>query len=479
MHTRPLHPLIIVHPGGSVSLIQRVREFYNDPEYFPNIFKIAIPIIIQQAAFALLNLLGVMFVGQKGEVSVAAVGFAGQIAFLLNLVHFGIISGAAMFTAQFWGRQDLPNLRRVLGLCLILALSASFVFFALAQFLPSQILHIYTKDEAVIALGVDYIRVFSWTFLFFAVTFSYSLVMRSTGDVKTPTIISVTALLLSTALSYGLIFGKFGLPEMGIQGAAVAAVTARVLECVTLIVVTYARKSPVAASLRELTDFDRVFIGKVIKPLLPVMLNELFWALGITTYNIIYGRMGTESFAAMSIVGTIEQVAFVIFIGISNATSVFVGNRIGAGKEDEAFLYAGRSLGLGFIGGLLVGVLLQFAKAPILSFYNVSPEVIENSGYVINVITFFLWVRVNNMTIVVGILRAGGDTRFSLFLDGIIIWLVGVPMAYFGANVLGLPVYFVYLCAMSEEAAKWLLGILRYRSRKWIHNLAEQVEAVV
>jgi putative MATE family efflux protein len=458
-----------------VTIIARVREYYNDPEYFPNIRKIAIPIIIQQFAFSLLNMLAVVFVGQKGEVSVAAVGLAGQLAFLLNLVHFGIISGAAMFTAQFWGRQDIPNLRRVLGLCLMLAVSASLIFFTLAQFLPTQILSIYSKDPEVIALGAAYIRVFSWTYLFFAITFSYALVMRSTGDVRTPTTVSVSALVLSTFLSYALIFGKFGLPELGIQGAAVAAVIARALECLTLISITYAMKSPVAASLRELTDFDRAFLAKVIKPMLPVILNELFWSLGITTYNVIYGRMGTESFAAMNIVSTLEQIAFVVFIGISNATSVLVGNRIGAGKEDEAYIYAGRSIGLGIIGGILIGSLLQLVKGPVLSLYNVSPEVIANAGNVINIITFFLLVRVNNMTIVVGILRAGGDTRFSMFIDGIIIWLVGVPMAYLGANVWHLPVHLVYLCAMSEEATKWVLGINRYFSRKWIHNLAAQV----
>lgn len=459
-------------------MIQRILAFYNDPEYFREVQKIAIPIIIQQLMFSGLNMLGVVFVGQKGDEAVAAVGLAGQVAFLLNLVHFGIVSGAAMFTAQFWGRQDVPNLRRVLGLCLILAISASLIFFALAQFLPFQILGIYSKDAAVIQLGADYMRTFSWTFLFFAVTFSYVLVMRSIGDVKTPTTINVIALTMSTLLSYSLIFGKFGLPEVGVRGAAISAVVARAFECVTLVSITYWRKSPVAASLRELADFDVAFVSKVIKPMLPVILNELFWSLGITTYNIIYGRMGTTSFAAMNIVSTIEQVAFVLFIGISNATSVLVGNRIGAGKEDEAFVYAGRSLGLGILGGMLIGVLLQWVKGPILSLYNVSPEVIGNVGHIINVVTFFLWIRVNNMTIVVGILRAGGDTRFSLFLDGIIIWLVGVPMAYLAAFVFHLPVYFVYLFAMSEEATKWLLGVSRYRSRKWINNLAAQVEGV-
>lgn len=459
-------------------MLSKLIDFYNDREYFNNMFKIAIPIIVQQLAFAALNMLGIVFVSQKGESSVAAVGLAGQLAFLLNLVHFGIISGAAMFTAQFWGRQDIPNLRRVLGLCLILALSASLIFFMISQLLPEAILRIYSKDEAVIALGTDYIRIFSWTFLFFAITFSYALVMRSTGDVKTPTFVGVSALLISTFLSYALIFGKFGLPELGITGAAVAAVIARSIECVALITVIYIRKSPVAASLRELFDFDIAFIRRVIRPMLPVIINELFWSLGITTYNIIYGRMGTDAIATINIVGSIEQVAFVVFIGIANATSVLVGNRIGAGNEREAFIYAGRSLGLGIAGGIMMGVLLQALKLPILSLYNVSPDVIQNAGYVINVVCAFLWIRVNNMTIVVGILRAGGDTKFSMFLDGFIIWLVGVPLAALGAFVFHLPVYFVYLCAMSEEFTKWVLGLYRFRSRKWINNLANRVNGM-
>ena len=461
-----------------MSVFRNVIEFYRDPDYFSNLRKIAIPIIFQQLTFSGLNMLGVIFIGQKGDASVAAVGLAGQIAFLLNLVHFGIISGAAMFTAQFWGKRDIPNLRRVLGLCLILAISASLIFFGLSQLFPSQILQIYSKDPAVIALGTNYIRTFSWTFLFFGVTFSYALVMRSTGNVKVPTTVSVGALLISTFLSYSLIFGKFGLPELGIQGAAVAAVIARFLECVTLLTVTYAGKLPVAASLRELTGFDRAFLRRVIKPMLPVILNELFWSLGITTYNIIYGRMGTQSYAAINIVSTIEQLGFVIFIGISNATSVLVGNRIGAGREEEAYRYAGRSLGLGILGGWLLGLLLQLVKGPVLSLYHVSPEVIRDAGNLINVVSLFLWIRVNNMTTVVGILRAGGDTRFSLFLDGIIIWIVGVPMAYVGAFLFDFPVYLVYLCAMSEEATKWVLGINRYFSRKWINNLTVQMEGL-
>ena len=457
----------------NVALMNQILALYRDREYFENIRRIAVPIIVQQFVFAALNMLGVVFVGQKGDTAVAAVGLAGQIGFLVNLVHFGIISGAAMFTAQFWGKQDIPNLRRVLGLCLIFAISASAVFFAISQFFPQWFLEIYSKDRAVVALGTEYVRTYSWTFLFMAISASYIFVMRSTGNVKTPTYISVLALLVNTFLSYSLIFGKFGLPELGIRGAAVAAVIARALECGILLVVVYSYKLPVAASLQELTDFDFAFIGKVIKPMLPVMLNELFWSLGITTYNVIYGRMGTESIAAINIVSPIEQMAFVLFIGLANATSVLVGNRIGAGKEEEAYLYGGRSIGLGIAGGLVMGIILQFVKVPILALFHVSPEAARNASHIVNIVCLFLWIRINNMTIVVGILRAGGDTRFSLFLDGVIIWLVGVPLAALGAFVFHLPVYFVYLCAMSEELTKWALGLYRYRTRKWINNLTQ------
>lgn len=452
--------------------IQRLLDFYNERSYFDNLRRIALPIIAQQFILSALNMVGVMLIGQKGETAVAAVGLANQVFFLLNLVHFGIISGAAMFTAQFWGKRDLPHLHRVLGLCLILAISASLIFLALGEFFPDRILGLYTRDAAVIALGAGYLRIFAWTFVFFAVTFSYALVLRSIGDVTTPTTVSVIALGLNTLLSYGLIFGKFGLPELGVKGAATAALIARALECISLLAIIYRRRSPVAAPPAALFQFDLPFLRRILKPVLPVMLNELFWALGITTYSAIYAHIGTDSIAAMNIVATMDQLALVLFQGVASATAVLVGNRIGSGDHEEAFRYAGRSLGLGVLAGLLVGALLNLGKAPILALYNVSPAVIQDASRVVTIVSLFLWIRFNNMTIVVGILRAGGDTRFSLVLDGLIIWIVGVPLAAVAALVFHLPVYGVYLCAMSEETVKWILGLRRYWSRRWIHDLA-------
>lgn len=455
--------------------IRRVAAFYRDREYFSQLFKLVLPIALQNLITSSLNMVSTMMIGQNGETAVAAVGLAGQTFFLLNLVLFGLGSGSAMFTAQLWGKKDVVNIRRVLGLCLMLALAAAGVFFILAEFFPTVVLGIYSEDPNVIALGSQYLRIYAWAYFFFAVSFSFALILRSTGEVKTPVTVSVLALILNVALAYGLIFGHFGLPKMGVIGAAAAGLIARAVECVAMVATTYIRKSPIAASLRELTSLDASFLASIFKPVLPVILNELFWSLGITAYNAIYAHISTDSIASINIMATIDQMALVLFFAVTSGTSVLVGNRIGAGEADAAYTYAARSLGLTMAAGILAGALAFWASDFVFALYKVSPHVIEDARRILMVSCSFLWLRSMNATLIVAIFRAGGDTRFALFLDGIIIWILGVPMAAFAAFVLDLPVYWVYLFVMSEEVTKWTLGMRRFFTRKWINNLAQTV----
>jgi putative MATE family efflux protein len=458
-----------------LSPFQRLVDFYRDREYFRQMSQIGLPIIFQQFIFSLLNMVSVLLIGQKGETAMAAVGLANQVFFLYSLILYGIASGAAIFTAQLWGKQDIPSLRKVLGLCLTLSLAVAIIFLALAQLFPRQILELFSKDTQVVALGSAYLRLFSGSFIFYAITFSYALVLRSTGEVKMPMAVNVTSLCLNILLAYGLIFGKLGLPAMGMVGAAIAVLTSRIVECVALLVVTYASHSPVAARLHELARFDPRFIITVLKPVLPVALNELLWAGGITVYSAVYARISTASIAAMNIVGTVDNLALTLFIGITNATTVLVGNRIGAGEDEEAYRYALRSNGLSAILALLVGGLILILRHPILSLYKVSPEVIQDAYRVLLILALFLFVRAQNLTLIIGAFRSGGDTRYALFLDGVIIWIFAVPLVCLGCLVFHLPVYWVYLLAMSEELTKYLLSLPRFFSRKWIHDLARSV----
>ena len=449
--------------------------FFTDREYFRQVFHFALPIALQNLVTASLNMVGVVMIGQLGEVPVAAVGLANQIFFLLQLVLFGITSGAAIFTAQLWGKQDLPNIRKVISLGLLLVGAASLFFFSLAVFRPELVLGIYSKDPAVVALGSEYLHIFGAAYLFFGVTMTFGVMLRSTGDVKTPMTISILALAFNTVLSYVLIFGKLGIPALGVRGAAYAALASRVLESTIMLMVVYRYRSSLAPRLKDFLGLSLAFVGRVFKPILPVILNETFWSLGITAYYAIYARIGTDALAAMNIVSTIENMALVLTFGLAHATAILVGNHIGSGDKERAYQYAGRSLAMTMLIGLFIGSLVMVLSPYILELYKVGPVVIEMAQRVLNILALFLWVRACNAVIVVGILRSGGDTRFSFFLDGVIIWVVGVPMAMLGAFVLDLPVYWVYLMIMSEEVLKWTLGMRRYFSRKWINDLAQTV----
>lgn len=451
-------------------------EFFNDREYYSRLFRIALPIALQSFVMNSLNTVGVLLIGQLGETAVAGVGLANQVFFLLQLSLFGVASGSSMFTAQLWGRRDIPNIRRVLGLALLLGGAVSLFFFILALGFPQTVLGIYSRDPAVIALGSQYLRIFGLCFPFFAVTACYAAVLRSTGDVRTPLIVSLGALSLNAVFSYLLIFGKLGLPALGVTGAAVSGMAARLLECGVLLALVYRRRSPLAARLNEIFNLDRAFAARVLRPVLPVAFNELFWSLGITTYSAVYARIGTEAIAAMNIANSIDSLALPTFIGIANACAILVGNLIGAGEEALARRYAARSLALAAGAAVLIGALIYLASPAILAYYKVSPQVIASAQSVLVVISSLLWVRMCNLMLIVGIFRSGGDTRFAFVLDAGTVWVLGVPMALLGAFVFHLPVWGVYLMVMCDEAAKWVVGMRRFFSNKWVHNLATQVQ---
>lgn len=455
-----------------------LANFYRDRDYFRQLVKLAIPIAIQQFVTASLNLVALILIGQLGENSVASVGLANQVWFLLNLLIFGVVSGTAIFIAQLWGKQDITNIRRVVGISVKISIIGAIIFWIIAIFFPQGILGIYTSDPVVIEIGSQYLRIYGWSYLFYAMTSVFSAASRSTGNVKLPLVISTSALILDVLMTFPFIFGwKFiGLPAMGVRGAAIAGLISRVLECTVILIFIYRdRVNPVAATIKDILQLDLTFVSKVMKPVLPVILNEVLWSLGTTTYSIIYAHVGTMAIAAVNINITIEQMAFVVFQGIGTATAIMVGNQIGKGDRDKAFVYAGRSLSIQVCGAVLIGLAVHFLAGSILGFYKVDIEVINNARILINILSMGLWLKACNQVIIIGILRSGGDTKYSMVLDGLIIWFVGVPCSAAGAFIFGLPIYLVYALTFSEEIVKLSLGLRRYFSRKWINDMTQRV----
>jgi putative MATE family efflux protein len=458
--------------------IRRVLDFYHDRFFLLQLYHLAAPIALQNLLTASLGMVASVMVGQLGDAAIASVGLAGQVFFLLNLILFGIGSGSAMFTAQLWGNKDIVSLRKVLGLCLAMGFAIATLFLVSCELFPARIIGIFTVDPQVIALGSEYLRIYAVAFLFFSITIGFASVLRSVGEVKLPMLVTVSALALNIALNYVLIFGALGFPRLGIRGAAISAVIARVAECLALVLITYWKKYPVAAKINELLGFNLSFFAKIFKPVFPVILNELMWSLAVTAYSVVYARIGTPSIAAMNIVATVDNLALVPFMGLSSGIAIIAGHKIGAGETESAFRDIGRTLGLAAAIALLVSGFVLSIKGPVIGLYKITPDVALYANRAVIILAAWVIVRSQNMILVVGMMRSGGDTRYSLFLDGVIIWILGVPMAVLGGIVLHLPVYWVYLMVMSEELTKCVLGLRRYFSRKWINNLALTVDAV-
>lgn len=432
---------------------------------------IALPVAFQQLISASLNMIDVLMVGRLGETSIAAVGLANQVFFLFILFVFGVTSGMAIFTAQYWGKGDIPSIRRVLGISLAVSAAVGLVFSLVAVLIPTRVLGFYTTDPEVIRIGASYLRIVGLSYPVVAVATSYIAVLRSITLVKLAAFVSVAALILKTTLSYLLIFGIGPLPALGVRGAAFGTLTAWVFELALLIFLVYRLKTPLAANPLTFFHFDREFLRKVLVTSMPAALNEMMWSFGITVYTAVYAHIGTDSIAAININATIEDLFFVLFIGLGNACSVMVGNRIGAGEKEISFEYGKRFTILGMLSALVIGLIVFLLREPVIALYDISPQAAFNLRWLMLIFACTAWLRVHNFIVFIGALRAGGDTRYAMFTELFSIWLIGVPLALIGGFVLHLPVYGVYLLVLAEEVVKAVIIDVRFFSRKWIHDL--------
>ncbi len=448
-----------------------IRDLIGDREFYKTFFKLAIPITLQYFFAASLNLIDNIMVGQLGEVELAAVGLANQVYFLLLLFLLGIGGGASIFASQFWGKNDIKNIRRVLGLSVIISLSSSLVFFVVSFFNARAILGIFSDDILVIDLGSKFLAISSFGYAMIAVTACYAAVLRSTGEVRLPMRVNVIALITNTVLNIVLVFGLFGFPKLGVVGSAIATVIARTVEITILLTVTYRKKYVVAARLREMIDIPAELFKRFVSSTGTVVVKDTAWAIGMVLYMVIYAKMGTEVVASLNIVATVRQLAFVLFNGIASACLVMVGNQIGAGDDPKAFLYGKRFLIITSMVGVVMGIITITGSKLILAPYNISANVFRDSTLLLYVFAGYTPMIVFNMVTIVGVLRGGGDTMFCLVLDLVAVYAIGLPLAIMGQTIWNFSIAGVYALITLQEVFKFILCFWRFISKRWINNL--------
>ena len=452
-----------------------VKMMARDGIFLKKAVRIALPVAMQGMLNTIVNLVDTMMIGALGATAIAAVGLANKVFFVFTLLVFGIVSGSGVLAAQYWGNGDIKNIKKVVGLALTLAVAASIAFLVPAVVCPEAVMRIFTASEDAIQVGAGYLTIVALSYPATAVSNTFVAMLRATGRVKAPVVISSCTIFINIFFNYTFIYGNFGAPAMGAAGAALATLMARLAEALSIILVVYLGKAPVAARFKEMFGYSREFLVQFFSTTSPVIANEFIWGLGTTLYSLAYGRMGNDAVAAITIATTIQDIVKVLFQGLSAATAVIMGNEMGAGKLKRAERYAKNFLILQFIVTILGALFCVAIRWQIIGVYNITPEIAESVSRCIIVFALFMPFKMFNYVMVVGILRSGGDTKMCLLLDCSGVWMIGVPMAFLGGLFFGFPIHIVYAMVMLEEVYKAVFGYWRYRQKKWLRNLAAEL----
>jgi len=448
------------------------RDKVIPPKAFLSLlFSLALPISLQFLLTSSMAVIDILMIGQLHDAAVAAVGIANQFVFIFFVIQFGVHSGIAIFTAQYWGRKDVSRIHQLSGLGILAGFAIGAVFAGAALFFPAAVISLFSNDAEVVRLGAGYLRIVGFAFVPFCITFSFMTNMRSMGFAGVPLVSSFVAVVVNIVLNYCLIFGNLGFPAMGVTGAAIGTCTAKLIETGLLTAIIYLKPYPLAASVKEMLSFDFAFVKRVMATCWPVFLNEFFWVTGVSMYKLVYARMGTQSIAAVNIVTTFEEFLFVPFFGIFHAGSILIGNSIGAKRYNRAFAYGKFMLLAQLPMALGAGLMLILCRDFLLGFYNISTAAYDNAYYLILTTGLVFWTKTTNFTTVVSVFRGGGDTKFAFLMDLSSVWCIGVPLAFIGAFVLHWPVYGVMALIALEEMFKLVIGLPRFFSKKWIKDL--------
>ncbi|MEG0152244.1 MAG: MATE family efflux transporter [Cellulosilyticaceae bacterium] len=452
-----------------------MTRVFKDKAFLKSLWVLALPIALQSFITSSLNLIDNVMVGKLGEQAIASVGLANQFIFIFSLCIMGVNAGASVFMAQYWGRKDMPSIKKVLGLDITVGFVVSMLFGLICMFTPEIVMEILSKDQAVINLGTGYLRIVGISCIFTNFTQAYSSALRSTEQVKVPMYASLIGVMVNAVLNWVFIFGKLGAPEMGVYGAALATTIARLVEMLFIVGYVYMSKNKVASSLKELFSFDKSFVKVYFKTSWSVIANELIWSVGLAAYSTAYARISTNAVATMQIANTLNNVFTVLLVGMAVGTAIMIGNKIGAGEEEEARNCATNTGILTPMVSIVVAVAIWVLAPVVLKPFNVTQETYQDTIQVLRIMALFFPIKAFNMVMIVGVFRGGGDTTYSMLVQAGTVWLYSVPIAFIAVTVFALPVQAVFFLISTEECVKIIFELTRLKSGKWLKNVIEGV----
>lgn len=437
--------------------------------------KLAIPIMIQNLISTLVNTADTLMLGFVGQKAMAASSLANEYTFVLSCLYFGMATGTSVLCAQYWGKGDKRAIEKIIGLATRLSVIISIVFFAISFIFPKQIMLFFTDSPETVSIGAEYLRVLSFSFIFMGISQVYISALRSIGKVVLPSVVSVVSLCVNVLMNASFIFGLFGLPKLGVVGVALGTVIARVVE--TAICIIYSARS---AEVRIRISFIFGKMGVLMKDFLRISLpsigNDMIWSLATAVFTFILGHIGDDIVAANAVAVMVVNIGAIAARGFANATTIVIGQTLGNNNIEATKIYSGRLVRLTTYVGLLGCVVILAVRPLVLSFYadKLTEVSLSYLGAMMIMTTWRLVGEGINTCLICGCFRGGGDSKYGMIMDTVMMWGVSIPLMAGAAYILKLPPIWVYFVMTLDEIIKMPFIFIHYFKFKWMRNITRE-----
>jgi len=447
-------------------------ELFRDKEFQKRMINLAVPMALASILSSSLQIVDTLMVATLGDISVAAVGLANKLTYILSFFTAGIASGASIFCAQYWGDKSREGLGRTMGLSLLLLVPITILFSLVALVCPQWVMNIFSKDPVVIAEGCLYLRWMGLAYIFQGIAALLAAALKSVERPNIPMASGIVGIVSNVILNYVFIFGKLGVPAMGVKGAAIATLLSAVLETVAIIVLAEIRKAPVGLRVRDMKMPTKDFFTKYLKITVPVLFNDVGWALGVVAMAWVYSTMGTAAAAASSVYETIKGFVVVFCVSVGTAGGILLGIELGAGRREEAEKMSRQILCTAVLVSAVVTPVMLILINPLLLLYGeMSAQALHDLRGMLVALAICFVIKSFCFNLINGILRAGGDTKAAATIDVGCLWLIAVPLVFLTGFVFKWNIVYVFPFTFVEEAVVLTLAFRRYRKGYWLKKL--------
>ena len=450
--------------------------FIKDKFFYKKVIMIALPIALQGLITTGVNMMDTIMVGAVGETQLSAVSLANQFITIFHIFCMGIGMGASVLVSRYFGMRDNSSLKKTITIMLRLCLGMSALFCIATCFLPRQIMMIYTTQESIITYGIEYLKYSIISYFFLGLSLTCTIVLRNVGQVKIPLYTSIGAFFVNVGANYIFIFGKLGMPKMGVAGAAVGTLVARVFEFIIICGYLFVRDKEIGYRIKDLFKSVGALWKEYIRISIPVLISDGILALGNNSVAMVIGRLGESFVAANAITAVAQQLSSVLIQGFSQSGAIITGYTLGEGDKQKAHRQGYAFLGLGIVFGFVSAAIIMLISSPLISAYNISSETKNLAQELMWSISTIIVFQATNSIMTKGVLRGGGDTKMLMLTDNIFLWIASIPLGILAGLVLHLPAFWIYFALKIDQVLKAIWCVVRLRSGKWIKKIRSENE---